>query len=204
MNQKISVEEAAAILTNGGVVAAPTDTVYGLLTDATNPKAVERLLRAKGRYEEKSVSVFLERPEEIAGICALPPLAREFVNALLPGPYTVVLPLLPPKERSLPIAPELTPQESLGVRVISHPTILSLLEMVKRPLTATSANLSGMPSATRVDEISQELLGRIDGVIDGGRTTGGASTVISFVDGQPKVLREGKGLKAFRRWYEEH
>ncbi len=178
-------------------MAAPTDTVYGLLADATNPLAVERLFLAKGRGREKSVSIFLEKGE-IHRFCRLSEVARELMDTLLPGPYTLVLPATPNNG----LAAILSPQETVGVRVIDHPVILKLLRLTKRPLTATSANPSGLDPAQAPEELHPELVKRIDGVIHGGRTPGGASTVVSLVTTPPKVLREGKGMEAFRRWYE--
>ncbi len=184
-------------------MAAPTDTVYGLVADATNPQAVERLFLAKGRERLKAVSVFLERVEDIPLICRVNHWANLFAQCLLPGPYTVVLPVLPEREQNPPLVPALYPQETIGIRVVSHPVIQGLLRRVKRPLTATSANPSGMPPATSAEELSPGLLEEIDGVVEGGRTAGGSSTVVSFAGGPPVVLREGRGIEAFRRWHEE-
>jgi L-threonylcarbamoyladenylate synthase len=198
------MEKAADTIRQGGLVAAPTDTVYGLLADATNSAAVERLFDAKGREGVKPISIFFESPENVSLFCKVSEIARRFIKKLLPGPYTFVLPFLPSKRATgTPIAKRLYAQGTLGVRVISNPTILHLLGLAKVPLTATSANPSGMSPATSVEELSPLLLEKIDGVIDGGRTRGGASTVISFVEGNPVVLREGEGLAAFRRAYEE-
>ncbi len=196
----MEIEEICPIILKGGVVAIPTDTVYGLAADATSPEAVNRLFEAKGRELTKEVSVFVGEKETVEEFCTLSPLAREFVESLLPGPYTLVLPV---KGREIPLAESLYPGGTLGIRLILHPVVERVLEEVGTPLTATSANLSGEPPARTPREISPLLLTRIDGVLHGGRTPGGASTVISFTGPNPVVLRRGVGIERFRRWYEE-
>ncbi|WP_169973275.1 L-threonylcarbamoyladenylate synthase [Tautonia rosea] len=180
--------EAAEILLAGGLVAFPTETVYGLGADATNPEAVARIFSAKGRPSTNPLIVHTDGPE-LARRCvshwseAAETLARHF----WPGPLTLVLP------RSA-LIPDLVTggRDTVGVRVPDVPVARSLISRVGRPLAAPSANRSTGISPTRAEHVSQALNGRIDLILDAGPTAVGLeSTVLDLTSDPPRILRPG-------------
>lgn len=181
-----ALRHARQILSSGGLVAFPTDTVYGVGALLDDPAAVERLFDAKDRPEDKPIPVLLAdagQLDRVAG--AVGAEARALVERFWPGPLTVVV----AGRSGLP--QPVAPQGTVGVRVPDHEFARRLLK-VAGPMAATSANLSGNPSAVTADEVSAELSGRIDLILDGGRTPGGtASTVVDCSGDQLRILRVG-------------
>lgn len=188
-----SVDEAAAAIRAGGLAIVPTDTVYGLVSSPHSEAAVRSLYEAKGREEPQptalvaaSIEVLLECIPELQGS-----LAR-IVRALLPGPYTLVLPNPAGRFRWLAGARP----ETLGVRVpILSGTAAGVLARVGA-LAATSANLPGGPDPRTLEEIPEELRSRVDTILDGGELPGTPSTVLDFTGPVPVVLREGAAPSA--------
>jgi L-threonylcarbamoyladenylate synthase len=185
------IEEAAAILRAGGLVAFPTETVYGLGADALNPEAIRGIFEAKGRPADDPLIVHVAE----AGQVETTGVPNRFVTALgerfWPGPLTLVI-------EKLPLVPhEVTAGlDTVAVRVPSHSLARALLEASGRPLAAPSANLFGRPSPTRAEHVLDDLSGRIDAVIDGGPTTVGVeSTIVDVATARPRLLRAG-GLAA--------
>ena len=179
------VADLKALLGRGGVAAIPTETFYGLAADPANPDGIRRILEAKGREEDKPLPVVFASREQLERLgvdCAAANLERWF--AIWPAPLTVVLHLRAPVAASRGSA-------SLGVRVPALPDLVRLLEATG-PLTATSANLSGQPPLSDPDRVAAAFEGKLDVLIDGGRTPGGKpSTVLDAVADPPKVLRPG-------------
>ncbi|MBI4323207.1 MAG: threonylcarbamoyl-AMP synthase [Candidatus Omnitrophica bacterium] len=173
------IEEAGRIICEGGLVAFPTETVYGLAADATNPGAIERLNRVKGRPPEKPYSIHLYDPAQILSFVeAVPPLASRLMERFWPGPLTIVMPA---KGRG-----------SVGFRLPSHPVAQALLRRCQRPVVAPSANRSGFPPPTDAREALEALDGQAACVLDAGPTPiGRESTVVSVLDGRLEILREG-------------
>jgi L-threonylcarbamoyladenylate synthase len=187
------VRRAAAALRAGATVVYPTETVYGLGADATDPAAVGRVFDLKERPREKPLSAGVS--SVAAAIRYTRPTAREerFMRAFLPGPVTVVV------ERGPALPDVLTAgRERVGVRVPAHPVALSLLAAAGRPVTATSANRSGEPSVRRVADLDADIRGRVAVVVDDGETPGGGSTVVD--PGTGEVHREGPLGDAVRAW----
>lgn len=182
------IESAADILYSGGLVAVPTETVYGLAADALNADAVEAIYAAKGRPETKPISVLLTGMDMVEPICRdIPPSAYRLAEAFWPGPLTMVL------HGSGAVPPVVTAGgTTLGVRSPDHPVTLALIRALGRPLAAPSANLSGAPSPKSAEEVLNGLDGRIDAVLDGGRCTVGIeSTIVDLTVTTPKILRMG-------------
>ena len=179
--------ECARIVAAGGLVAFPTETVYGLGANALEAAAVEGIFRAKGRPANDPLIVHL--PEA----AAVPQVARptsdgdRLAARFWPGPLTLVLPRLP----SVP--PVVTSGlDTVGVRVPAHPVARRLLHTAERPLAAPSANLFGRPSPTRAEHVLDDLDGRIDALLDGGPTAVGVESTIVDVSGpRPRLLRPG-------------
>ncbi|MBI4265016.1 MAG: threonylcarbamoyl-AMP synthase [Acidobacteria bacterium] len=182
------IARAAGCLRDGGLVAFPTETVYGLGAHARDPDAIRRLFEAKGRPAHDPLIVHvasLEQVEQVAA--AVPEMARALAARFWPGPLTLVLP------RGDAVPREVTAGlETVGVRVPSHPVARALLEAARLPIAAPSANLFSRPSPTCAAHVLHDLEGRIDMVLDGGPTTVGVeSTVIDLTGDVPTVLRPG-------------
>ncbi|MGH7869107.1 MAG: L-threonylcarbamoyladenylate synthase [Candidatus Dormibacteraceae bacterium] len=169
---------AVTLLRAGEVIAFPTDTVYGLAALAGEKAAIQRIYQIKGRALNKQLIAMAATIEQLEPLVEVSPRARALMERWWPGPLTLVLPA---RKGDLP---------TLGVRIPNHPVALDLLRQVGAPLLTTSANLSGEPEAMSA-AAAAELIG-VAGIVDGGRAPGGQpSTVLSMVDGQLEVLREG-------------
>ena len=181
------VENGVKILKEGGIVAFPTDTVYGLGADAFKPKAVERIYEVKKRPRQLAFPLLIADmsqltavAEPISGIAWF--LARHF----WPGGLTLVL----PKAASLPAY--LASQSSIAVRVPDHPICLTLIRCLGNPIIGTSANISGKPATLTAEEVKQQLGDKVDLIIDGGRCPGGSeSTMMDVTNEVPVILRQG-------------
>ncbi|MBW1877037.1 MAG: threonylcarbamoyl-AMP synthase [Deltaproteobacteria bacterium] len=181
------VKRAVEVLRSGGLVAFPTETVYGLGADADNPGAVRRIFDAKGRPPGRSLTVHLgpEARLEAWGEWSEP--ARRLANAFWPGPLTVIVP------RTARVSDVVTGgRDTVGLRVPSHPLAISMLEAFGGGVAAPSANRSGRVSPTSADDVRTELGDAVDLVLDGGACPVGLeSTVLSLADDPPLVLRLG-------------
>jgi L-threonylcarbamoyladenylate synthase len=177
---------AGDVLRHNGLVAFPTDTVYGVGAMVSRPEAVRRLYLVKGRSTDKAIAVLVGRVDDLAHVAAeLTPAAQALARRFWPGPLTLVL----NKHPDLPAAVSVLP--TVGVRLPDHPVARSLLEQIG-PLAVTSANRSGEPNPLTAADVLAQLSGRIELVVDGGRVPGGVpSTVVDCTGPAPKVLREG-------------
>jgi L-threonylcarbamoyladenylate synthase len=182
-----AVAEAARIVKSGGLVAIPTDTVYGLGCDPTSDKAVGRLFAAKDR-QAKPVPLLCTDSAAAEALVVLNSVARKLAELHWPGALTIVAPLK--KKRGLS---SLLDQGSgfLGVRVPDSRVCLALAGKVGGAITGTSANLSGEPSCRTAAQVVKSLDGRVQLVIDGGELNGKESTVVKVSGGTVEVLREG-------------
>lgn len=183
------VVRAAQVLSEGGVVLYPTDTLYGLAVDPSNTDALATLYELKGREEGKPVSIVVPSIEYIEDLAVFPEVAHLLATRFLPGALTLVLPALPHVSR------ELAPQGTVGIRIPNDSFCRELSAVFQKPYTATSANPSGTQTLGTVHEILAsfgEKRSLIDLVIDAGTREGGVgSTVISFATDTPTILREG-------------
>jgi L-threonylcarbamoyladenylate synthase len=183
-----SVADAARVLAAGGLVAFPTETVYGLGADATNGQAVARLYQAKGRPAfNPLIAHVLDRRAALA-LARLGPEAERLADAFWPGPLTLVL----PKATDCPVAELATAGlDTIAVRVPSHGVARDILNAFGRPVVAPSANRSGHVSPTTAEHVQADLSGRIDLIIDGGATPVGVeSTIVACLD-KSVLLRPG-------------
>lgn len=181
-----ALEQALLVLSRGGLVAFPTDTVYGVGTLAFDERGVRRLYRAKGRSTEKAVPVLLANSKDLPRVTReVPEVARRLAEQFWPGPLTLVVPRHPGLPRGI------SATDTVGVRVPDHPVARRLLGLAG-PMAVTSANRAGRPSACTAAEVLAELGGRIELVVDGGATPGGRpSTVVDCTGEGLRLLREG-------------
>ena len=183
-----AVGRAAEVIRGGGVVAYPTETVYGLGALALHEAAVEQIYGLKQRQRHKPLSILIEDPNELEGLVqTIPARARALMARFWPGPLT----LLFLTAGHLPSV--LTGRGGkLGVRVSSHPVARELVRAVGAPITATSANRSGAPSCRTGEEVLSQLGGHLEFILDGGLTPGsGGSTIADVTVEPPKILRVG-------------
>ncbi|HXC51053.1 MAG TPA: L-threonylcarbamoyladenylate synthase [Candidatus Limnocylindrales bacterium] len=185
------IDAAARVLAGGGIVAYPTETVYGLAVDARRAQAVAALVRLKGRDDGRGISLLVRDLDMAMPLLdAAPPAdAYALVDAFWPGPLTIVLPA------SASVAPALRgPSGGVGLRCSSDPWAARLVETFGAPLTSTSANRSGEPPARSADEVRRAFDGAsgLALVVDGGpRDSTSASTVVEFYEGRATVVRAG-------------
>ena len=184
-----SIAEAARLILDGQPVAMPTETVYGLAADATNPLAVARIYEAKGRPAFNPLIVHVADGEAASLLGDLSAEALALAQQHWPGPLTLVVPLDP----SAGIASLATAGlRTIGLRVPAHPAMQALLRAVARPLAAPSANASGAVSPTRAEHVLKSLGGRIPLIIDAGPTQRGLeSTIVAATEGSLRLLRPG-------------
>lgn len=184
-----NVEQAAAILRRGGLVAFPTETVYGLGADATNAEAVAGIYAAKDRPSFNPLIAHVASIEAAMAQGRFNADARHLAEAFWPGPLTLVVPVSASCTVSDLARAGL---DSVGLRVPAHPLAHALLEAAGRPIAAPSANRSGRVSPTDADHVLGDLDGRIDAVLDGGGTEVGVeSTIVSCIGDTPRLLRPG-------------
>ena len=182
------IERGVSILKQGGLVAFPTDTVYGLGACANLSPAVERVYRMKGRPQNMALPLLLADTSQISEVAqSVPPIAWLLANNFLPGALTLVL----PKSSSVPDIIT-AGGKTVAVRIPAHPVPVALAKSLGTPIVGTSANLSGEPSALTAEEVYSQFGDKIDLVIEGGRCPGGIeSTVVDVTGETPVVLREG-------------
>lgn len=188
-NDPAVIEEAVALLKAGGLVAMPTETVYGLAADAGNADAVARLYAAKGRPRFNPLIAHVAGPSMAWRLAGWPDLAEQLAEAFWPGPLTLVL----PKRPDAPIADIANAGlESIALRAPRHTAAQSLIRAFDGPLVAPSANPSGGISPTTAQHVADGLGDRIDLILDGGACPVGLeSTVIALLGGLPTLLRPG-------------
>ncbi len=176
------------ILAKGGLVAFPTETVYGLGADATNPNAVEKIFAAKKRpFFDPLIVHVSDRDQMLPLVTELPEKAANLISCFWPGPLTVVLP-----KSSLVPSIVTAGFPSVAIRMPNNPLALELIRLSGKPIAAPSANLFGCTSPTTARHVEEQLAGAYDAIIDGGGCTVGIeSTVISFVGETPRILRPG-------------
>jgi len=188
------IAEAAAVLGKGGLVAFPTETVYGLGALATDADAIARVFRAKGRPAHNPLILHVAETDLARRFAVFDQRAERLAAAFWPGPLTLVLPLIPGAGIARAATAGL---DTVAVRVPRHPTARRLLEAVGGPVAAPSANRSGQVSPTTADHVLADLDGRIDLVLDAGPVAVGIeSTVLDLTRAKARILRPGSITRA--------
>jgi tRNA threonylcarbamoyl adenosine modification protein (Sua5/YciO/YrdC/YwlC family) len=184
------ISRVVAILAEGGIIAYPTDTQYGIGCDLRKKKSIEKLYRLKQRSQKSPFSFICADLTHISEYARISDFAYRTMRRLLPGPFTIVLP-------GTKLVPQimLSKRHECGLRVPSHNIPLALVKELESPIISTSASLPGQEDPPRSAlEIDELFKGNLDAVIDGGPVPGKPSTVISLVNDEPVILREGLGV----------
>ena len=186
--QRDAIDEAAKWIRAGQVVAIPTDTLYGLAADPFNAEAIARVFEVKGRAAERALPLIDADARQIAlHLGQLPPVAVRLADRFWPGPLTMLMPAAPSLSRDLTGG-----TGKVGVRIPADPIARAVCAACGRPVTATSANVSGEPAAATPDEVERSLGDRIEFLLDAGPTRGGApSTILDVTEGEPRLVRAG-------------
>jgi L-threonylcarbamoyladenylate synthase len=183
-----AVQEAAARIRRGGIVALPTDTLYALAADPFSSEAIARLFDAKDRPAERAMPLVAADAAQVeASLGALPASGARLAATFWPGPLTLLIAARPA------LAPEVTGGTGrVGVRVPDDEVARAVCRAVGHPVTATSANISGQPATADPAEVERTLGARIDLLLDGGATRGGApSTIVDVTSAEPQLVRAG-------------
>ncbi len=182
------INRVADILKDGGLIIYPTDTQYGLGCDLNNKKAIEKVYRLKQRDQRSPFSFVCSDLTNISEYAKVSNFAYRTMRRLLPGPYTFIL-------NGTKLVPQLmlTKRHECGIRVPNHPIALELVTTLGRPIINTSASLDGQAIPVDPQDFADLFKNQVDAIIDGGPVTGQPSTIISLIDDEPEVLREGLG-----------
>ena len=182
------ISAAAKILREGGLVGIPTETVYGLGADGTNPAAVQRIFEVKGRPQDNPLILHVTGAQWLPRYCAdIPPVAYMLARKFWPGPLTMIL-------KRQPTVPDETTAglDTVGIRCPNHPVTLAIIREAGMAIAAPSANTSGRPSCTTAQDVVEDVGGRVDMIVDGGPCTVGVeSTVLDLTCKPPRLLRPG-------------
>jgi L-threonylcarbamoyladenylate synthase len=182
------VKQAIDVLKNGGIVALPTDTVYGLGADPLNRRAVDKVYRVKKRPYNQALPLLLADKSDLTKVASvIPEIAWKLAERFLPGGLTLVL------KKSPWVPSNITAGgDTIAVRIPNHPIPIALIKALGNPIVGTSANISGRPSPVTAAEVREQLGREVDLIIDGGRSPGGIESTVLDVSGKtPTLLREG-------------
>lgn len=192
---KINIEElreCAKIINSNGIIVFPTETVYGIAGNAFCEDAVKKIYLAKGRPADNPLIVHIADKKQIEEICIIEnEIEQKLIDKFMPGPFTLIL-------KKKDIIPDIVSAklDTVGIRMPSSKIANTFIKECKVPIAAPSANVSGKPSGTIVEDIKDELDGKVDVIIDGGFTDIGLeSTVVKVIEGVPEILRPGKITK---------
>ncbi len=185
--QKADIDLAASILRGGGLVVIPTETVYGLGGDGTNPASSNKIYEAKGRPSDNPLIIHIATPCDAEKYAHTNELYYRLADAFMPGPLTVIL----PKKDTVPY--ETTGGlDTVAIRCPSHPVAHAIIERAGVPIAAPSANISGRPSATSSEYVVEDFFGRVDMIVDGGDCEIGLeSTIVMIKENSLVLLRPG-------------
>ena len=181
-------KEAIEVIKMGGIVIAPTDTVYGIIADALNEKAVEKIYEIKKRKKSNPLSILVSNKDMLKKVVKKVSLEEEkIIDKFFPGAITLIF------EKNKQIPDIVTSGlDTVGIRMPNDKFLLKVIELLGSPIVATSLNLAGEETKTNLDNISKEILNNVDYVIDNGNTKIGVASTVAKIDGKKvEILREG-------------
>ncbi len=183
------LNRTAQVLEDGGIVVFPTETVYGIGANAYNKDAVRRIYEVKNRPNEKALSILVPGIEEISKYAVIEnDVERRIINNFMPGPITIIL-----KKKQGLFDYVSSGKDTIGIRIPDNKIILEILNKLKLPIVAPSANISGMPSGVSLEDILKDFDGKVDVCINGGKAKiGESSTIVEVINEEPVILRQGK------------
>lgn len=186
--QQRLIDQAVQCMKQGGVIAYPTDTMYGIGCDIYNQKAVKRIFQIKNRDKKKPFSFICGDLKNVSQYCLLSNSGYRLMKKCLPGPYTFVL-------QSLKIVPKImmTKQKTVGIRVPQNEICRQLVESLGNPILSTSAIINDKEMPSEAYEVEEILGKQVDVIIDGGTIIPSPSSVISLINDNIEILREGQG-----------
>ena len=182
-----NLRRAAKLIGRGEIVAFPTETVYGLGADGLNVAACKKIFAAKGRPNDKPLSLHVDGLEMVERVAKISSAAEKLFAAFCPGALTIILP-------KTKIVPDFVTggRDSVGIRFPANEIAIALIKLAGCPIAAPSANLSGMQPPTSAAEVFDNLRGRVEIILDGGRCEFGiSSTIVDLSTDEPKILRHG-------------
>lgn len=183
----VSSGKAASILNRGGIIIYPTETLYGIGTDAMNEESVRRVFEIKGRLEDNPVPILVRDKYMFDEFAEIPELGNLLIDRFLPGALTLVL----KKKKDFPgiITAE---TDRVAIRISGHPFVRRLFKLVSRPITSTSANLSGMGNLYDFKSVFETFNGKVELIVDSGTLQlSKGSTIVDLSVSPPSILREG-------------
>ena len=181
------VRLVAGAIRRGGLVAIPTDTVYGLAGDPFRPGVVERIFRLKRRAESQPILLLIDSPDRLRGLVRdIPAVLRTVAHHFWPGPLTVILPAAACVPRSVTAG-----TGTIAVRWPASPFVRALIREAGAPLTGTSANMSGRPAAVTAEDAARQLGAGVYYVVDGGRSRSRLPSTLLDLTGKPRIVRNG-------------
>ena len=189
-----TTELILSTLNNGGIIAYPTDTHYGMGCDLFNIRAIRKLYAIKRLDNKRALSIICRDLKDVSAYAVMSNFSFEILKRFLPGPYTFVL-------VAKKIIPKLlmTDRKEVGVRIPAHPVPTAIARLAERPIINTSAKISGEEVLTDPRQIEKKFKNVVDVIIDGGIVLSEPSTIIRLVDDEAEILREGKGIFTMAR-----
>lgn len=177
------------ILSDGGIAIFPTETVYGIGANAYNEESVRRIYEVKNRPGEKPLSIMVSGIDEISKYAIIEnDVERKIINSFMPGAITIIL-----KKKQGLFDYISSGKDTIGIRIPDNKIILEILNKLKLPIVAPSANISGMPSGVSLEDIKKDFDGKVNVCINGGKAKlGESSTIVQVINGKPVILRQGK------------
>ena len=182
------IKKVAEVLRDGGVIAYPTDTVYGIGCNIFNRQGIERIYQIKKRKKNKPLSFICADLSDISQYAIVSNYAYRIMKRCLPGPYTFIL-----EASSITPKKILSKRKTVGIRIPDHKACLAIVKELGHPIISTSANISEEEDLNSPDDIEDKLGHLLDLIVDGGVLISEPSTIIDLTGDSPEILREGKG-----------
>ena len=178
------------MLQDGKIIVYPTDTIYGIGCDILNKKAVQTIQKIKNRKKQKPLSIICTDLKEISHWAVVSNFQYKILKKYLPGPFTFIL----KASKEAPKILQDPKRKTIGIRIPNNEICLNIVQKLGNPIITTSVNESGQQNYANPDEIKRDWFGKVDLILDAGEINGDPSTVVSLIDDQVEIIRQGKGI----------